>query len=1497
MALLVTQEAADEAPRWSIVDIRRVGHPPLLPLQTMPLPPVVEISSVLGMIRYELPSLHPIAAVYLDDHALTDSPLVTADAMTITLMRSTPGPHAPVMPPTPGLDMNVDLMERRTALHAHFNSYPPAPWPERLATGDDGLAPSSVTEDHTDSSASFHSGSITDDLDNDGSLSLLPPPTTSSTTTLVPANYFGSTPTTTPAPEPSYPSVDSPRPRACNIVSTLLDVADAHICVFAVCGHCRPKQINILTTMPVADVLSRFTSSFVDEGLLPEAAHWILSQRAHWLHDGRLALFLATGWGSMEPFYSSVWVEPGHRWQTPYMVSLPLHADRQQVLARISLPHVDLLVITVNGVIWDGAARPFHNGDVMQLRSTWHRLGSLPAHIADDRVLGLAALQCGCDGPIGFPSLQPSLRDACIHQHFATWAETFTHDFGPSDHLNNFYLVVHGGPFLRVSVGTRLPPARADVQAFFDEHFFPTLGSRTVEDSHFIWDDTSLFFARTAAYPSDLWLLLGGPRLDCIQLEANQNLSQWPAPPGLVWYPSETRGNVGIAFLQPIRPDGRYPTTDNLANLPVRPPHAMPEPGSPVHTGSLPSGSHSLRSIFGTSSEGFQGDFADLPASSEGSHVDSSAEAAHRVVPDTSTSSSSSASSSDSAPTPDEGVLLLQTSTAAIKAPAPSGQCADTRTSTECASSAPARLTAAIMRNIPTPMRAQVVPPQPVETTPPTVLLSGAHNSSLCASTTEPLLPHSSRLNAHQVSPHIGRTTLLLEDCLPQAAARTHNYAVNRHMCADLRGDFALCHLSRCVPTTLQLPPCARQLLQGTPPWKGQPLQALSIYTDGSFRADPSSASWAIAVFGRDDTGCWLWCGFRGGPLTAERMQAEGLSPYPAEVCAMAVALATIYAAQVAEAALFFDATAAQGVVSCVYRMSTPTPLQASARSLYLLNLCAGCRLFFLHTPSHRGNPGNELADSLTHLAHEADPSAARELEDFLLHPEIGRLWIVHDSSYALPALGEDGVAAPQISHCYPLPPTSNPIQMAQHLPPSAPTSHLMHLCACTYNTLSLKNRLQQQALASLFMEQGCQVVGLQETRISPDPVTKYGPYTAFAGPAVEGTEGCQLWIDFNRPVATDVDGEAIRFEFRTFMVHAAHPTYLVVSGDAGHLRFLFVVAHAPTSKHSCIAIQTWWSQLGRAIQAAPHGRIPIFLFDANAHFEPAMAVPTVACNENARQFIALTERHALTISALQDASGHPIVSWISPNGDSFCIDFLAIPDTWQRCMHTFQVRDFSDRYSGIDHQPVFLAIRAQLRGDKQASFRISTRVLGSAAGQQAIAQAWRTMPAIPWHVDVDRHLSIINEHLQHHLRHVGAEQRHPRAPAIGAATWSLLRLQRHHRRILRRMRQAGRRYLLQALFGAWRGNLPAAAVQQRRRACFRLHMRGCQIADSLRQLKCRMKRSFEADHAAFCRKMIEQARDNGTSASPALPAEDRQEIQGPCRAPRPGGFFRHSAQ
>ena len=159
-----------------------------------------------------------------------------------------------------------------------------------------------------------------------------------------------------------------------------------------------------------------------------------------------------------------------------------------------------------------------------------------------------------------------------IRSHFDAWLTPFMDRFLPSSTFNNIFLVVQTGPFLCLSLGTRLPPSVEDVQRFYDDYVLPAHGPRCVEDVKLVWNDACIFLARTPEFPCQLWLLLGEPSLDSIQLDYGQDLSQWPSPPGRVWYPSETKGNVGIAFLQDIATAAESPGPSRLFNIPAKPP-------------------------------------------------------------------------------------------------------------------------------------------------------------------------------------------------------------------------------------------------------------------------------------------------------------------------------------------------------------------------------------------------------------------------------------------------------------------------------------------------------------------------------------------------------------------------------------------------------------------------------------------------------------------------------------------------------------------------------------------------------------------------------------------------------------------------------------------------------------------------------------------------------------------------------------------------------------
>ena len=391
-------------------------------------------------------------------------------------------------------------------------------------------------------------------------------------------------------------------------------------------------------------------------------------------------------------------------------------------------------------------------------------------------------------------------------------------------------------------------------------------------------------------------------------------------------------------------------------------------------------------------------------------------------------------------------------------------------------------------------------------------------------------------------------------------------------------------------------------------------------------------------------------------------------------------------------------------------------------------------------------------------------------------------------------------------------------------------------------------------------------VIGLQETRIERTGVCHYGPFTAYTTTAQAGQEGCQLWVRFGSPIGRDGQGQPLFFEPSTFMIRHDTPTQLLVTGDACKMRFLFVVAHAPTSQKPALELQRWWRELADAIRAVPRGRIPLLMIDANAHFTGATDTASTdrPGNANAKHLQALASEMQTALSPTIDSHWQQLVTWISPKGDPYCIDYIALPEQWHGSSRTFQPQEFPDHFAGIDHHPVYLDFQAQLAAHANPRARISARALQTPEGQHALQQAWNTIPCIPWAVDVDTHLRAIHDHLRHSLlSHVNVSAK-PRSPVIRPSTWQLLRLQRGHRRLLRRMKQHGRKELLQLLFQSWRVAGPLPRRHAKAATLRRLALRAGTLAQNLVRLNQRIKRAFCADQALFSREMLQQARGDG---------------------------------
>ena len=595
------------------------------------------------------------------------------------------------------------------------------------------------------------------------------------------------------------------------------------------------------------------------------------------------------------------------------------------------------------------------------------------------------------------------------------------------------------------------------------------------------------------------------------------------------------------------------------------------------------------------------------------------------------------------------------------------------------------------------------------------------------------------------------RAVLELDSLLPAHMARPHNVGICYDMVGHCTEGFELSRLCKALPSGLSVPRASWDLAYGLPNWPPclRPIRLL-IFTDGSFCQSPLAASWAVAAFADRADHVWHWAGFAAGSAPCTGVNAV-YSAFEAELYALAAAFIISLNAQPTAVTCVYDSRSAAAVANCLASTAGHHPLAAAVRSLYLACLAAGIRFHFLHTYSHKGNPGNELVDALAGMCHQrpAMTQSCQDLQERLSWHEIHWIWLAASSRLDVPALQDDG----QTPGLHVALPVRTGLTTPSHLAglPEASAAEPQHVALhlATYNTLSLRSHLQQQALAALFHRQGRHVVGLQETRTDSDGVKSFGSYTAFCSPASHGTEGVQLWVDFSKPVDERQSTTPLRFVRQTFCIRYADPRRLLVTGCLGDLRLLFIVGHALTSTHTDAEIAAWWAELDMQIRRVPRGFCPVFLLDANARFQAASSNFSANAarpeNANAEALQALARSHSVCLSALRDEAGRDIVSWTSPSGHAACIDFLGVPDVWSSRARTHPApAGFCDQFRVHWHYPTSEpCVLRRDRLDSDLSGRTCLKFLGMSTSirilafltsicSMALRQALPTIPGYP---------------------------------------------------------------------------------------------------------------------------------------------------------------------
>ena len=709
-------------------------------------------------------------------------------------------------------------------------------------------------------------------------------------------------------------------------------------------------------------------------------------------------------------------------------------------------------------------------------------------------------------------------------------------------------------------------------------------------------------------------------------------------------------------------------------------------------------------------------------------------------------------------------------------------------------------------------------------------------------------------------------TVLSLAEAVAPPAAGL-GFGLSPDMLDFLLCDHSLQALTAALPQLPDLLPAAGANWASLPQWdQSEPLQALHLFTDGSFFPHSGHAGWSVVVLG-PCAGRVVRVGFLCGVC-------PGTSAFDGELCALVHARAIALANQPLPVAIACDCTSALQVAFGAAGFGYDN---VSARALTGLALASNAFLqcvMPLHVRSHVGCALNDVADALAKgAARGVVPSCAlSHAHNFWagVHDKVlDWIWLLAPqfrSAVLLPSLSDTGVWTK--AACDVPPSTLADPNVLRPAPPTTRGPGSICFQMLQYNCLSLRGAPAQAMMTAGLRRNAVQLAFLQETRLGSTGVTANDDFWLLNAPCTAaGVGGCQIWLHRRAAVVTS-QGRKWAWDRSSFTIIHSSPQMLVAMAAAGPFHFGLVSGHAPMAAAAEAVRDAWWSLLAAQVRRLPRGSILLAGVDANARFKYEAPYPTsalsaaqVCCNSKALWNFA--SEFGLVSQAPVSSTGKLLRTWTSPAGKDALIDYILCPAAWQEALTTLDTPQLGDQHQGFDHWPLLGALKAEATGELPAATRSFCRqALCTGAGQHVAAAAVATLPRVSWDTDVTTHVQLFHEHLHgtlvKGLPRITAEARHP---AVSADTLGLVRRHRHSRQILRATSRCARRTRLQALFTAWRNG---SVDDHQCRSCRAADDRLLTACANTSHLGKQVRIAMLLDKAAFSRQQIVTARGSG---------------------------------
>ena len=518
----------------------------------------------------------------------------------------------------------------------------------------------------------------------------------------------------------------------------------------------------------------------------------------------------------------------------------------------------------------------------------------------------------------------------------------------------------------------------------------------------------------------------------------------------------------------------------------------------------------------------------------------------------------------------------------------------------------------------------------------------------------------------------------------------------NLDMLEWLQEGYTVGMMSRDVGKLGPLHESSARALSSMPHWhENAPFEEMQLFTDGSFQDKERDMAWAVVAVVRWRE-VWSFAGFFSGSVILHEADATLVpSAYLAEVAAIFHAMILASNVEV-HTTIIYDCISAAEIAKHAGKQFGSISLQMAALATILRQLDRWPN--WGHIKGHNGDPFNELADRVAktackghyaHPPHEEDRVSVAISEGWLAW-----LWPHVASSHApacWPHFNQDGcVYEPWVSQAE--------MKVGDHFHAShgqnkksenSQQGAAFNMKFATYNCLSLKLAGQVECIEESCLQQHLHVVGLQETKVQWHGAAHAAHFLRFSSAANKhGLEGCQLWFSKGSSFGQWDAGETFGWDPSSFAIAHESERCIAVSAKAGGLEFIRVSAHARTSVSQDKDVQDFWRFLSSIVAGFPPKAIRLFFLDANAHFDECVAVDEyyLPTNMNAQLLRDFAHAHGLVISDLWTPDGAAIYTWVSPQGNRRCLDFIAAPKDFRGHFQVQGSWDVIDRFSGIDH-------------------------------------------------------------------------------------------------------------------------------------------------------------------------------------------------------------------